>query len=328
MFVPTVYWLALFMMVVSMIAWGSWVNVQKLCRNWRFELLYWDYVWGILLCSLIVGVTFGRTAPGDPNSFFNNLSTADTLHHGWALLAGAVFNLANILVVAAISVAGMAVAFPIGIGLALVIGCILNYVLKPAGNPWFLFGGLVMICFAIILNAFAYRRRSGGASVTTKGLVLSVVGGILMGLFYPLVVKATNGEGHLGPYTVAFMFAVGVTLSNFPLNYLYMRYAPSGPPIAIREYFAGSFNSHFWGLFGGLAWTVGTICNYVASYAQMVGPAASYTIGQGSTMVGTIWGVFVWKEFRGADRGVQLLLALMFLFFIAGLTCVALAPVM
>ncbi|MBI4164509.1 MAG: AcrB/AcrD/AcrF family protein [Acidobacteria bacterium] len=327
MFIPTAYTVALFMLFLSMIAWGSWVNVHKLCKNWRFELLYWDYVWGILLCSLIVGVTFGRTDPGDPNSFFNDLSAASGTHHGWALVAGAIFNLANILIVAAISVAGMAVAFPVGIGLALVIGCILNYVLKPAGNPWFLFGGLVMICLAIILDAVAYRKRSSGVAVSTKGLVLSVVGGILMGLFYPLVVKATTGEGHLGPYGVAFMFALGVTTSNFPLNYLYMRFAPSGPPIEITEYFAGSLNSHFWGLVGGLAWMVGTISNYVASYAQMVGPAASYTIGQGSTMVGTIWGVFVWKEFRGAGRNVQLLLALMFAFFIAGLVCVALAPV-
>lgn len=327
MFVPSIYLLALSMLIISMVAWGSWPNVYRLCKNWRFELLYCDYVWGILLCSLIVGVTFGRTDPASADSFFRNLATASAGHHLWAVLAGAVFNLANILIVAAISVAGMAVAFPVGIGLALVIGCILNYLLKPAGNPWFLFGGLILICLAIVLDALAYRKRSGGVAVTTKGLVLSVVGGILMGLFYPFVVKATTGEGSLGPYTVAFMFAVGVTVSNFPLNYLYMRFAPSGPRVHIREYFAGSFDSHFWGLIGGLAWMTGTISNYVASYAQIVGPAVAYTIGQGSTMVGTIWGVFIWKEFRGTGRSVQLLLALMFVFFIVGLACVALAPV-
>jgi glucose uptake protein len=328
MFVPAVYALALFMMILSMLAWGSWVNVHKLCRNWRFELFYWDYVWGILLCSLMVGLTFGYTDPSGADSFFRNLSTAGNSHLAWAILAGTVFNIANILIVAAISVAGMAVAFPVGIGLALVIGCVLNYIFKPAGNPWLLFGGLIMICVAIVLDSVAYRKRSGGVAVTQKGLVLCIVGGILMGLFYPFVVKATTGEGHLGPYTVAFVFALGVTLSNFPLNLLYMRFSPSGPPLEMKEYFAGSFKSHFWGLVGGLIWMVGTISNYVASYAQMVGPAASYTIGQGSTMVGTIWGVFVWKEFRGAGRNVQLLLALMFVFFIVGLTLVALAPIL
>jgi glucose uptake protein len=327
MFVPTAYAVTLAMMILSMIAWGSWVNVEKLCKNWRFELLYWDFVWAILICSLIFGLTLGRTDPSSADSFFQNLISASTSHYIWALLAGGIFNLANILVVAAISVAGMAVGYPVGIGLALVIGCILNYLLKPVGNPWLLFGGLTLVCLAVIAVAIAYRKHSAGVAVSTKGLVLSVVGGVLMGLFYPLVVKATMGEGHLGPYTVAFVFAVGVTVSNFPLNYLYMRYAPTGPPLRIREYFAGSRSAHFWGLFGGLVWMVGTTFNYVASYAQMVGPATSYTIGQGSTMVGTIWGVFVWKEFSGASRNVQILLGLMFLFFLTGLTCVALAPV-
>jgi glucose uptake protein len=327
MFVPSFYSLALFMMILSMIAWGSWVNVHKLCKSWRFELFYWDYAGGILICSVILGMTFGSTDPGSADSFIQNLRVASTKHYAWALGAGALYNLANILVVAAIGVAGMAVAFPVGIGMALVIGCVLNYILKPVGNPWFLFGGLTLVCLAIVLDAMAYRKRSTSVAVSTKGLVLSIVGGFLMGLFYPFVVKATTGEGYLGPYTVSFVFAVGITLSNFPLNYLYMRFSPTGPPLAFKDYLAGSRSSHFWGLVGGVVWMIGTMSNYVASYAQMVGPATSYTIGQGSTLVGTIWGVFVWKEFRGAGRNVQILLALMFAFFITGLGCVALAPV-
>jgi glucose uptake protein len=327
MFTPSVYSLALFMMILTMIAWGSWINVTKLCRGWRFELMYWDYVWGIMLCALLIGVTLGRTDPTSPYSFFRNLASASVEHQVWAVVAGIVFNAANILVVAAISVAGMAVGFPVGIGLALVVGCVLNYVLKPAANPWLLFGGVGFVCLAIVIDGVAYRKRSGSPAASAKGLVLAGVGGILMGLFYPLVVKATTGVSHLGPYTVAFLFAMGVVLSNFPFNYLYMRFAPSGPPIDIRDYFAGSPSAHFWGLFGGFTWMVGTISNYVASFGQMVGPATSYALGQGSTMIGAIWGVFVWKEFRGADRGVRLLLTFMFIFFIAGLTLIALAPV-
>jgi glucose uptake protein len=244
----------------------------------------------------------------------------------WAVVAGMVFNLANILIVAAISVAGMAVAFPVGIGLALVVGCLLNYVLKPAGNPWLLFGGVGLVCLAILLDGEAYRKRSASPATSTKGLVLAVAGGVLMGLFYPFVVKATTGAGRLGPYTVAFLFAAGAVLSNLPLNYLYMRYAPSGPPIDFKDYFAGSRSAHLWGLLGGIAWMVGTISNYVAASAQMVGPATSYALGQGATMVAAIWGVFVWREFRGVGRGIKVLLALMFIFFTTGLTCVAVAP--
>jgi glucose uptake protein len=327
MFIPTVYAVALSMIVVSMIAWGSWANALKLCEGWRFELLYWDYVWGILLMALILGFTLGSTAPGGPDSFIQNLRAADGHHILLAFLAGIVFNIGNILVVAAIAIAGMAVAFPIGIGLALVIGSVLNYIITPKGNPLMLFGGIALVCVAIVLDALAYRRHASNQTVSIKGIVVSVLGGVGIGLFYPLIAKAIKGENHLGPYTVAFVFGIGTLISTVPLNYVLMRRPVSGPPVSARDYFRGSGAWHFWGILGGMFWGVGTIFNFVASYAQMVGPAASYALGQGSTMVGTIWGVFVWKEFKGADAATKRLLALMFAFFIIGLVCVALAPV-
>jgi glucose uptake protein len=229
--------------------------------------------------------------------------------------------------VAAIAIAGMAVAFPIGIGLALVIGSILNYLITPKGNPWFLFGGIVLVIIAIVLDAMAYRRLSGSSGVTTRGIALSLLCGVGMGLFYPFVAKALASPRHLTPYTVAFVFATGVLVSNFPLNYVLMKRPVSGKPVSFAEYFAGRRALHLWGIVGGAIWTVGTISNFVASYAEMVGPATSYSLGQGATMVSAVWGVFVWKEFRGTGRGVKLLLALMFTFFIVGLAGVALAPV-
>jgi len=327
MFVPTVYSVALCMIILSMICWGSWANTQKLCKGWRFELFYWDYVWGILLITLILGFTLGSTDAAGPDSFVHNLQAADGRHYLLALLGGIVFNLGNILIVAAIAVAGMAVAFPVGVGLALVVGSVLNYIITPKGNPWMLFGGIALVCVAIALDALAYRRQAKDQAVSIKGIVLSVLGGVVMGLFYPFVAKAIKGEHHFGPYTVAFVFALGVLVSNLPVNHLLMRKPVSGPPLTFQDYFRGSPAFHFWGIFGGMFWGVGTISNFVASYAQMVGPAASYALGQGSTMVGTIWGVFVWKEFQGADKTTKWLLALMFAFFIAGLVCVALAPV-
>jgi len=219
------------------------------------------------------------------------------------------------------------VAFPVGVGLALVVGSVLNYIITPKGNPLMLFGGISLVCLAIALDAVAYRRQAKGQTVSVTGIVVSVLGGVVMGLFYPFIVKAIKGENHFGPYTVAFVFALGVVLSNFPVNYFLMRRPVSGPRVSIGDYFRGLGSWHFWGMFGGLVWGVGTISNFVASYAQMVGPAASYALGQGSTMVGTIWGVFVWKEFKGADATTKWLLALMFAFFIIGLVSVALAPV-
>lgn len=329
MFIPTVYSVALMLMIISMISWGSWANTQKATGSWRFELFYWDYVWGILLLSLIVGLTLGRTDPASPESFVHNLGSAGARNMLLALVGGAIFNLANILLVAAIGIAGLAVAFPIGIGLALVIGSVLNYVVTPTGNPLFLFGGIAMVCAAIVLDAMAYRKLSGNVQVTTKGILLSLLCGIFMGIFYPFIAKAMKGEGHLGPYTVMFVFALGILISNLPMNYALMRRPITGaPPVSLREYFAARGGLHAWGILGGLIWGVGTVSNFVASYAQMVGPATSYSLGQGATMVSALWGVFVWKEFRGAGPAAIRLLTLMFVFFIIGLAGVALAPLM
>ena len=327
MFIPLMYWVALVMMILSMLCWGSWANTQKLCKGWRFELFYWDYVWGILLMTLLVGFTLGRINPVSPDSFLHNLSAADSHHLLLAFVGGIVFNIANILLVAAIAIAGLAVAFPIGIGLALVIGSVLNYLITPKGNPLLLFGGIGLVCVAIVLDALAYRKISQDLKVSTKGILLSLLCGVGMGLFYPFVAKAITGEHHLGPYTVAFVFAIGVLVSTFPLNYIFMRRPVVGPPVSIRQYFQGAGRFHFWGVLGGLIWGVGTISNFVASYAQMVGPAASYALGQGATMISAIWGIFVWHEFAGAPSSARRLLVLMFIFFVLGLGAVAVAPV-
>ena len=327
MFIPTDYGVALAMIIFSMVAWGSWVNTHKLCKGWRFELFYWDYVWGILFITLILGFTLGYTAPASPDSFIQNLRAADGHHFLLAFLGGILFNMGNILIVAAIAIAGMAVAFPIGVGLALVIGSVLNYLITPKGNALLLFGGISLVCAAMAVDAVAYRRHAKDQSVSMKGIVISVLGGVVMGLFYPFIARALKGENHLGPYTVAFVFALGLLASNFPVNYVLMRRPVSGPRVSVGDYFRGTGAWHFWGIMGGMVWGMGTISNFVASYAKMVGPATSYALGQGATMVGTIWGVFVWKEFKGADATTNRLLALMFAFFIIGLLSVALAPV-
>ncbi len=327
MFIPGLYPLALFMMIVTMICWGSWANTQKLCKGWRFELFYWDYVFGIVLISILLGFTMGNTNPSSPDSFMANLRGADGHHILLAFLGGVVFNVANILLVAAIAIAGLAVAFPIGIGLALVIGSVLNYIILPKGNPVLLFGGIALVVVAIILDAFAYRKLVKDLSVGTKGIVLSLLCGVGMGLFYPFVAKATTGDNHLGPYTVAFVFSLGVLACTIPVNYIFMRRPVTGEPVAMSDYFHGNGALHFWGLLGGIIWGVGMIFNFAASYAQMVGPATAYALGQGATMVSAIWGVFVWREFAGAPTAARRLLAFMFLCFLVGLSGVAIAPI-
>jgi glucose uptake protein len=326
MYTPQTYPVALGLMLVSMLCWGSWANTQKIDTAWRFELFYWDYMWGIVACALLFGLTMGRTNPVAPASFFHNLDSASRRSLVEALAGGMIFNLGNLLLVAAISVAGMAVAFPVGAGVALVIGAILNYLVSPAGNPWLLFGGILLICSAIAANAMAYRGLSKGTTAGTKGMVLSLLCGVVIGLFYPFVAKALIGPNHLGPYTVYFVFSLGALASNVPLNYAFMRRPVSGSRLSIRDYLHGGLAAHAWGVLGGVIWGTGTICSFVAASTPMVGPATSFSLGEGNTMISAAWGVFVWKEFRGASSQVRRLLVLMFTLFVLGLVSISFAP--
>jgi glucose uptake protein len=327
MFTPQTYSIALLLMTLSMLCWGSWANTQKITRNWPFELYYFDYSLGLLIFALLIGLTLGRMNPSSPDSFFLNLRAASSRSLWLAFAGGAVFSVGNILIVAAISVAGMAVAFPIGAGLALVLGAVLNYIVSPAGNPVLIFSGIGLVCVAIVLDALAYRGISRGGAASGKGILLSFVGGIGAGLFYPLVAKSLVGPGHLVPYTVNVVFGVGALASALPMIYLLLRRPISGPPLEIKDYARGSWKVHAWGIAGGLIWGLGTIANFVASYVPMIGPATSFSMGEGNTMISALWGVFVWKEFRGASSRVRLYLALMFLCFLLGLTSIALSPV-
>jgi glucose uptake protein len=330
MFVVHNYSLAVIFCVVTMFCWGSWANARKLApAQWRFELFYWDYALGVLLIAFIFGVTLGSASNGGPG-FFADLAQADRSSIGHALIGGAVFNLANILLVAAIEVAGMAVAFPVGIGLALVLGVILNYVAVPVGNPTLLGAGVALVTLAIVLDALAYRRQAGTAvRMSAKGLLLSLACGVFMGVFYRFVAAAMYTDpqhpvpGLMGSYAAVFVFAVGVFASNFLWNTLAMRVPVIGPPVPFSHYWRGRFSTHLAGVFGGLIWGVGMSLNIIAS--GRAGFAISYGLGQGATMIAALWGVFVWREFRDPRKGVPGLLAAMFLSFIAGLALIILA---
>jgi glucose uptake protein len=334
MILPTTYEAALLLLIVSMLCWGSWANTFKLARKWRFELFYFDYAFGVMLLALIAAYTFGSL--GTNLSFSDNLLITGKRQLALALAAGGVFNLANILLVAAISLTGLAVAFPVGIGLALVIGVVWNYVLRPAGNPVLLFGGALLVVVAIVLDALAYRKHgqiSGSAAkgFSAKGLIISLVSGVLMGSFYPLVEMSTASEIGLGPYSVGVVFGVGVLLSTLVFNFYFMNLPVEGEPVALSDYFRGSARNHLLGLLGGAVWCIGAITNFVASSAQaqnevQVGPAVSYALGQGATMISALWGLFVWKEFQGATAQVRTLLGVMMALFLAGLGMISVAP--
>ncbi len=343
MILPETYFSALMLIVLSMLCWGSWANTFKLTGKWRFELFYYDYSVGVLIAAIIAAYTFGSM--GSELSFSDNLLVAGKRNMAYAVAGGIVFNLANMLLVAAISVAGLAVAFPVGIGLALVIGVIWNYLLNPQGHPMLLAAGVILVVCAIIVDALAYSAHAKTTTPATpsgrsrprshtsrKGILLSLISGVLMGSFYPLVEMGKGGgvdAAGLGPYAVAFLFALGVFFSTFIFNLYFLNLPVQGEPLSMFAYFKGSFKQHLLGIVGGIIWCAGAITNFTAASAPksvQVGPAISYAVGQGATMVSALWGVLVWKEFAGARTNVRVLLTLMFILFLAGLLLVSIAP--
>jgi glucose uptake protein len=330
MFILTSYPWAVLFCVITMLCWGSWANTQKLARaGWRFELFYWDYTIGVLVLTAIFGLTLGSNGAAG-RSFLADLAQASQSNIASALLGGAIFNLANILLVAAIDIAGMAVAFPVGIGLALVLGVVVNYIANPVGNATLLFAGVILIFVAIVLDAVAYRKIPGvAAGVNTKGLMLSIACGIFMGFFYRFVAASmypdfTHPEpGALGPYAAVFVFAVGTVLSNLALNTFVMKRPFVGAPVDFADYFKGDIRTHLTGILGGLIWGTGMAFNIIAS--GRAGFAISYGLGQGATMIAAFWGVFIWKEFRSAPAGTSRLIAAMFVCFLTGLALIIVA---
>jgi len=329
MFIVESYSLAILFCLITMLCWGSWANTQKLVqKEWRFELFYWDYVLGILLISLIGAFTMGSYGEFG-RSFTDDLAQAEGTNIRNAFVGGIIFNLANILLTSAIAGAGMAVAFPLGIGLALIIGVIINYLMVSKGNPILLFVGVALITIAIIFNAIAYRRHSGATEKksTGKWIVVSIIAGILMSTFYPFIAASMDIENFFNPavgkmtaYTAFVIFALGILVSNFLFNTILMKRPLEGLPIKYSEYFQGRIGLHFVGVLGGCIWGIGNLFNLIA--AGKAGPAISYGLGQGATLIAALWGVFIWKEFKKSDKNIGYLITSMFFFFVLGLALI------
>ncbi len=333
MFIVESYPLSVVFCVITMLCWGSWANTQKLVQDkWRFELFYWDYAIGILVFSLLMALTMGSIGEaGRP--FLADLGQTSTPNILNALLAGGIFNLANILLTAAIAAAGMAVAFPIGIGIALILGVLLNYLLVNKGDPLLLAIGVALIIAAIIINAIAYQKKSQSKNkASTKWIVISIISGILMSLFYPFIastmdlVNFKNPEaGKMTAYTAVVIFATGILLSNVIFNTILMKRPLEGEPLSYSAYFKGKFSIHLIGVLGGSIWALGNLFNLIA--AGKAGPAISYGLGQGATLVAALWGVLVWKEFKGGPPIVNRLIIYMFALFVIGLALIIIAGV-
>jgi glucose uptake protein len=321
MFAPTTFAVALLMTVLSTICWGSFANTYKLTRNYRFELFYWDYAVGIVLASLVLALTMGSTA-GGVTSFLVNVRSAAASNLLYAAVAGFIFNIANVLLLAGIEIAGLAVAFPISIGIALVEGVVLSYIIQPKGTPGLLGAGVLMAVMAVFLIGKAYGQlQTGGKQVPRKGVIVCIISGLLMGTFAPFVARSMTAARPLTPYTVAVLFTLGALACCLVFNTYLMKKPIVGEPITFSEYLKTRVSYHALGVIGGAIWGVGTVFNFVA--ASLVGVAISYAIGQASPMIAALWGVFLWREFRGANRWAKTYLAGMFASYALALFLIA-----
>ena len=327
MFTVTAYEPAVWILMVTMFCWGSWPNLLRLTSgNWRFELFYWDYAAGLVVASLIIALTLGTYgASGRP--FIADFLQADKSYIFSAMAAGILFNIGNLLFVAAINYTGMGVAFPIGGGLGLIIGILTNYLANPKGNPLLLFLGVACILTAILFSSLAHKMANERKNKSTswKGIMLSVIAGCFFGVFFRLLASsmitnfATPEAGRLTLYTALVMFCCGAFLSTIPLNAYFMKYPLAGTKIPVNEYFRGPAKNHLLGVLAGIAWCVGLAGSLLAT--SPAGSAIAFGLSQGNALVASVWGVFVWKEFKSAGPKVNPVVIIMFIGYIMGLLC-------
>lgn len=325
MYIIENYSVAVFLCIITMLCWGSWANTQKLSsQKWPFQLFYWDYSLGILMITLLLAFTMGSFG-AEGRSFLLDLGQAESKYLCYALLGGVIFNFANILLVIAIDLTGMAIAFPVGIGIALVLGVITNFVYNPEGDPFILFTGVFFIMVAIILDALAYKYTLIKQEKTPiKGIVISLLAGIAMGFFYKYVAQSMASDfvtpeiGKLTPYTALVVFSVGILISNFLFNTINMYKPIRGSSVTYKDYFSlGNPKLHLIGILGGVIWGLGMSFSIIAS--EQAGPAIAYGLGQGATMVAALWGVFIWQELKELPKSKNWLITAMFMCFVIGL---------
>ena len=343
MILPSSYGALLALLLLGMLAWGTWANTLKATRDkWRFELYCFDFAAGVLFAAGVIALTWGNLG-FDGFSFMDDLRLAGKRQDLFAFIAGAVFNLGNMLLLGALSLVGMSVAFPVAMGFALVVGACWNFALNPGGNALLSFTGAAAVLGGAVAGILAYRvyaveqlravaeagkSKSKKNKVSSKGIALGFAGGLLLGSFSPLVQMARAGENGLGPYSAGFIFAIGIFFSTFVFNLFFMNLPVKGEPIDVTEYFLAEIKWHGMGILGGILWYIGAIASFIGGHPDgtaKMQPSIIYGLGQGGMIVAAICGLLVWKEFADADSKVKTYLGLMLVLLAIGVGIVSVA---
>jgi len=332
----------MYLMILSLICLGSWANFFKLAGKWRFELFCFDFALGLLAVALILALTTGNLGY-DGFNFRDDLGNAGKREWLFGFLGGVIFNFGNMLMIAAISVAGIALTFPVGFGVAFIAGSAISYATGPGVSPAFLFGGCALLALAVILNCSAFSRlgvlkhenqaRAGTAKSTRRpsslqGIVLAALGGVLMGCFSPLLGKAQIADIGLGPYSLMVLFGLGVLASTFVFNLFFMNLPIEGDPLELTAYLTGSLRQHAMGAIGGGLWALGATATLVAATPRGDTHLPQMTVdllSQSAPLLAALFGLLVWREYKGGDVRVKLSTVLMLLVFAGGVAAISLA---
>jgi glucose uptake protein len=341
MILPGSFIASLLVLILSLICLGSWPSLFKsVARKWRFELWYCDFAVGFAVAALVAALTLGSFGQ-DGFSFIDDFSLAGKKQDAFALVAGGVFNLGNMLFVGAISIAGMTSAAPIALSIAVIIGALVGPLLNEPSTPLLRFSGAVVLLIAVVGGAISYRRwalarlveamqtgrtKSTRKVVSSKPIMLAIAGGVLLGGSIPLMQLGNDSEIRLGPYSFSFIFGLGILLSTFAYNLFFMNLPVQGKPVDMSEYFRARIATHFPGIMGGALALVGFLASLLSLRADGAGhlaPKLSYAIAQGAAFITMLWGVFYWKEYESTDSKVNSWVVVTILFFLGGLALLA-----
>ena len=352
MILPTTFEAGVLLLVLSMLCWGSWAATYKLAGKWRFELYYYDLSAGIALGAAAAAFTFGSLNSSEL-TFQDNLLIASYRKMAFALGAGLVFNLGNLLLAGAVSITGLSVAFPVCLGTAVIATAIREFALNPQGSMALMLGGAVLVAGAIVVDAYAHvthvdaqaeeakkaalqidpRSKPSKHKVKPPGparaIVLSVIGGLLVAASHPLLNEGRLGDNGLGPYGTMLLLAAGMLVSTFLYAPFFVNFPVAGEPIQSSAYFKGTARQHLLGLLGGVlvavAGAAGLTGVTVPTLAK-IGPILTSLPLHAGAILAAVWGLLAWREFKGAQERARMLLWVALVLYLAGLGMVAIAP--
>jgi glucose uptake protein len=304
------------LLFISLLCLGSWITTFKLAgKRWRFEFFSLDFALGAVLLSLIAALTVGNTAADLP--FSDRVLLSSKTAQALVFSAGFIFGLANLLLLGAVSLLGIAGAFPISIGLGVIVYALLNF---RSYHSFAAATGLALLGVGVFLDARACRlqdlamppakkavTQAAGAkgARSLKGLIVALIGGVLFGVFYSLAEGGLYGDLGLGPYAGLLYFCLGILVSTLVFSVVFFNIALEGGSLTLRSYLAGQLRQHLLGIVGGAIWAAGALTAFLAKIRVPEAGRLQAFVGAlplASALLAALWGILIWREFASAPK--------------------------